>query len=88
MADIPARPDFVHIKSCFLSKGCGATEDEADGAEVVLCTFGLVAEELNENRRDESHLLDFVALNSGEQGFELEAREDDRVVAIVDAYFS
>lgn len=86
LADAPAGPDLVQVGNCLLTKRCSTTKYETDGAEVVFCAFSLVAQHLDEDGRNESHLLDLEALNGGEEGFELKTGENDCFVAIVDAF--
>lgn len=85
MTDIPLGPDFIQAKDCFLSKGSGTAEDEADRAEVILLAFSLVTQHLDHDGRDEGHLLDLEALNGGKKHLELELGQNDCLIAIVDA---
>lgn len=75
---------FVQINRCFLSKRCGATENETNGAEVELLALGVIAHHLDKDRWDKGHLLDLEALNGRKEQFEVELGKDDCLVAIVD----
>jgi hypothetical protein len=51
------------VGDCLFTERCSTTEYETDGAKVVFCAFSLVAQHLDEDGRNESHLLNFEALD-------------------------
>jgi hypothetical protein len=63
LADTPAGPNLVQVGDCFFTEWCSTTEYETDSAKIVFCAFSLVAQHLDEDGRNESHLLNLEALD-------------------------
>jgi hypothetical protein len=58
-------------------------KDKPNTAEVVFLAFILAAQDLHDDRRHDAELLDAELLNGGQELLELEALQDDDLVAAV-----